>query len=408
MGHILYIHGTGVRQRPYEVGFERLKNGLKKAGFTDDLVGCNWGEQLGVRLDLLASMLPSSGNKGIGAPSEADKEDALWTVLQDDPLFELRIAAIEHSNQPVPMSIGGHSVSERLQESMNRFLKADTEKFGVTKKELSKAVSSVSKSSEFADLAKTFQDPKDNVLAELISRAVVAQIIAFHQFDLPGEEPSFCVNLELRNHFVDTLRMALSGQQNKSVGSWLGNRVLDVVTALVRNRREAIMNLSTRFIGDIFLYLQNGESIRKLISVTVESLTPPILVIAHSLGAVIMFDMLTSGECKKVDLLATVGTQIPFFYAMGALRNIQPNYHEGNSQGTSDQPSFKIPWLNAYNINDFLSFRASEVFKWDILDEWAAENSVPFPASHGAYFEDDDFYKFVFDHWQKVRVGDQP
>ena len=216
-------------------------------------------------------------------------------------------------------------------------------------------------------------------------------------------EPEIARNPSVRAEFEARLREAIApGGPKGVVGDWFRDRALELATALMKPRRAQIMDLSTRFFGDIFLNLRHGDDIRQMIRDTINQASPPVLVMAHSLGGDIMFDLLTRADPPKVAMLVTVGSQVPFFYAMDGLHSIQPDYDNGKPKGASTKQAFEFPWINVYNVNDLLSFRASGVFQWPNLTEFHLESKVPFPMSHGTYFSDSKFYEFVKTLWNPM------
>jgi hypothetical protein len=54
------------------------------------------------------------------------------------------------------------------------------------------------------------------------------------------------------------------------------------------------------------------------------------------------------------------------------------------------------PWLNIFDRNDFLSFRAGPTFRGvpDVTD-FEVSSGVPFPESHGAYFRMKKVYQRI-------------
>jgi hypothetical protein len=78
-------------------------------------------------------------------------------------------------------------------------------------------------------------------------------------------------------------------------------------------------------------------------------------------------------------------------YAIDALERIR----WGRAQATPF-----TPWLNLYNRQDFLSFRAAKIFAGvpGIRDE-AVDPGVPFPESHSAYWYHDKVYQLIREMW---------
>src|SRR5258708_18031009 len=96
------------------------------------------------------------------------------------------------------------------------------------------------------------------------------------------------------------------------------------------------------------------------------------------LGGIGCADLLIQHQSvrQQVQLLVTVGTQVPFFYEIGALHSLSPD-----QPLPPDFPS----WLNIYDLNDFLSYVGATVFPNQVQDV-LVDNRQPFPQAHGAYW----------------------
>ena len=117
----------------------------------------------------------------------------------------------------------------------------------------------------------------------------------------------------------------------------------------MRSRRNSFNEVAAFPIGDVLLYQSRGEEMRAFIRRKIETATPPITLMAHSLGGIACFDLLASSDPPVVAHLVTVGSQSPFFYEIGALASLKP---------TQKLPAGFPPWLNVFDRNDFLSFVA--------------------------------------------------
>lgn len=91
---VLFVHGTGVRGEGYEQTLLQIRQGMAKEGLPFGLRGCPWGEVLGVKRPEGRSV-PEYG--AMLAPQAIPKEQqqiALWFLLYEDPLYELRVLAL--------------------------------------------------------------------------------------------------------------------------------------------------------------------------------------------------------------------------------------------------------------------------------------------------------------------------
>jgi len=154
------------------------------------------------------------------------------------------------------------------------------------------------------------------------------------------------------------------------------------------------------FIGDVFVYLREGELRQQIRSEVGKALTEayaevkagkgPLVVVGHSMGGVILVDMLTNPGSAglpdgfEVDVLLTVGSQPGFF---GALDLLSHNLPAGSVRRKPDSVKH---WLNVFDPIDPLAFRTDMIFK-DAVD--LAFNSVTgITEAHSKYFQRPQFY----------------
>ena len=205
----------------------------------------------------------------------------------------------------------------------------------------------------------------------------------------------------------DALVTALDpGEGSLSVGSFLKDAIDRVtgrlrqvasapVTALVRAVRPAI----GLFIGDVFAYLDKGDlrgkiqgSIRTALlkAWTERAAGEPLILVGHSMGGVILVDMLSDPIDAglpadfKVDLLVTVGSQGGLFKAVGVLRGPPP--------GTARiaKPVGAKAWLNVFDPIDPLAFTAEPIFL-DVTD-LTFDSVTGVASAHTTYFKRPQFY----------------
>lgn len=197
------------------------------------------------------------------------------------------------------------------------------------------------------------------------------------------------------------------------VQSTTGNaRRLLSLTAL-STFRPSLSRDAGLFLGDAFVYLTSrgtpevpgsiplriGERLRE----GIELRTPddPLIVIGHSLGGVILYDILTgfppvgtSNDGFCIDALVTVGSQVGVFAELGRF------IVQGGSPALD--PGKKLPrpilvrqWLNVYDRTDIFAFRAEAVF--DGVFDYDFSNATGTLSSHGAYLRSPIF-------WERLRV----
>jgi pimeloyl-ACP methyl ester carboxylesterase len=119
-----------------------------------------------------------------------------------------------------------------------------------------------------------------------------------------------------------------------------------------------------------------------------------VVLLGHSLGGVVCFDLLASGVLLdgaatgpggrpgQVEGLVTVGSQAPLLYELDAL----PSRPYG-----SGLPGGFPHWVNVYDRRDLLSYLAAGVFGPGVTDV-EVDNRQPVSAAHSAYWTNDRFY----------------
>jgi len=176
--------------------------------------------------------------------------------------------------------------------------------------------------------------------------------------------------------------------------------------------RGRLTDEATLPVGDILLYQARGEEIRRSIADAIlaadaaaradlkEGESSRLAVVAHSLGGIAAADLLASDRTKPpgqrrldcVELLATLGSQTPFLYEIGALSSLR--YGKG-------LPESFPRWLNIYDLADFLSYvgHNDKVFG-EKVEDLQVFSRQPFPASHGAYFRNPAVWQTILDRLQ--------
>jgi len=193
------------------------------------------------------------------------------------------------------------------------------------------------------------------------------------------------------------------GQAVRAVTDPLRNAGADAVLKLIR---EPISNQVALFLGDIFVYLRARDSdpgrifdpIIKALSEAnaARSETGKLIVVGHSLGAVILYDLLSSppaleriatasGRPLQVDAWVTVGAQPGLFADMG-LYAVPPE-----PDGRLAKPDCVGAWMNVYDFTDVLSFLAKPFFT--DVEDFEFDNVSGALEAHTAYFQRPGFYK---------------
>lgn len=173
-------------------------------------------------------------------------------------------------------------------------------------------------------------------------------------------------------------------------------------TKLLGWTREPLNGTLGRFFGDVFIYF-NGrgdqsapgpipsrimQSWSQALSVVPDD--GPFVVIGHSLGGVITFDLLGhfwSG--RPVDLFVSVGSQVAHFEEMKLYRTSNPSIVIPQKAPT---PSNVKHWINVYDEVDIFSYTCNKIFDRVDIDARYDTGTYVIKA-HGAYFEQERFYE---------------
>jgi hypothetical protein len=399
-GTLFFVHGTGVRDEGYKASLDLITEGIKRTTVgLDEVRGISWGTEFGVKLDRLAEVLPVVPTKAAApAPTADEITAAVWAQLIEDPLFELRIAAVRPPATPTTAGLPqqefpGDKVAAKLKALS--LTDTDVEGTGLTAVEVKRAADWLATMPELAGAAQSFGDANDGDLNQAVARSLVASIISQHHYDAPGTAPAVVIDGTVRDRLVSIVANKLTPAPTKAfIADWLKHKAEEIAkaraTSFLRERRTGVTGASLPGIGDILFYQRRGQKILDRIDTEIKACTPPVLALGHSLGGIMLVDLLSRSASPKVKLLVTAGSQSPLFYIIDSLETLQP--------GGTAKPF--VPWLNIYDPNDFLSFRAEAVFpgRPDVRDEMV-NSKVPFPDSHSAYWRQDDVFRLIETAW---------
>jgi hypothetical protein len=379
---ILFVHGTGVREASYVQTAARIVAGLADIEWKAGVRPCNWGDTYGASLAYGGISIPEF--TGEAPPSEADQAlAALWQLLATDPMFELRELAGRKPPDFTPPNAQALALQFRVKVAALATL--DEAKKLLCQKVLphywEDAVAAVAKSDALENATK----PPRTVSSELrvaVGRAIAAQL----QYQL-ADDNFAALNTTLRDELATAVTDELGGRDKNFVTDWVKDRfkglALRWATSQARRQRDVLYNAAYPAAGDILLYQVCGKEIRDKISADIQACGDDTAVIAHSLGGIACVDLLIEKDHPNVKLLVTCGSQAPLLYELGALRSLKPkNPLPGH---------FPKTWLNFYDCNDLLSYRAAKVFSGPPADRRTLDIEIvsnqPFPISHSAYWD---------------------
>jgi len=161
---------------------------------------------------------------------------------------------------------------------------------------------------------------------------------------------------------------------------------LGFATSWASRRRGRLSDAILEEPGYILLYQARGGPIRTFIKDTINTCGGEVFVFAHSLGGIMVVDLLATERVPSVMGLITVGSQAPFLYETGALVSLSPD---------APLPSHFPPWLNVYDRSDFLSYVAAGVFPGSKIIDFEAISHQPALQAHSAYFTNDAVWRRI-------------
>lgn len=180
-----------------------------------------------------------------------------------------------------------------------------------------------------------------------------------------------------------------------------------------RSLRRTIQPYVTNFFGDIFVYLKSRgtlerpggiveritASLRSAAALT--SATDPLIVVSHSMGAAIAYDVLSHFATDvEVDTLVTVGSQVSWFEEMKLFASSDPAIPNAKHR-RAPKPQNLRRWLNVIDTSDYLSYATEPIFA-GATDLTFDSGRGPL-AAHTEYFKDVGFYQLLGEELAGVR-----
>ena len=385
MTTVIFVHGTGVRQQAYDESFGMVASALRKRAKVS-VKRCYWGH-LGSALRAGGASVPeydaTRAVEDTDASTVTDEEYlvALWGILYEDPLYELRVLAVRGGGgsdwAPGQLSPGAALAQKGQVFDVTPELRSLLERGGISE-EFEPTRLAVTSSTAY----RVALDEAPSALGDYraaVARALIAEAVL--RVKQSGKLPPVALDARLRDETERALIQSLGGEE-RSIGGWVKEQFCGLAfrlgTPYVERRRGAITDAAYPAAGDILLYQARGKEIRNFIRQQVADTSGPRVILAHSLGGIACVDLL-AGEPLDIQLLVTVGSQAPFLYEINALQSLA--YGE-------PLPAHFAKWLNIYDLRDFLSYKGGKIFPGRVTDV-AVDNRQPFPVSHSAYWEND-------------------
>jgi len=403
MPTLLFVHGTGVRETAFESTLNMIRDRLGARAPQVDVRGCYWG-YLGARLNDGGASIPLYDTaRGFAQPLAITEDDAasiaLWSLLADDPFFELRLLALRES-EGGELPPGSFPLGMQLEEAIEgmRAVARARDEFLALHDLLERhamldsfdaACEAVASSEPCGDLIRRANGDLNEYHWGL-ARAIVAMAMIL----TTEEHEGWRLDGLTREALADMVARRLGvpgnvGDTGRGIGGWVLRQIAGIgagiakrlVTNHMKRKRGAISDAAYPAAGDILHYQTHGADIRGCIRRAIMHAGGPVTVVAHSLGGIACVDLLME-EKLDVHRLITVGSQAPFMYeidALGSLRHAPPPLDDRLP------PHFPL-WTNIYDLRDILSYLAAGVFG-SRVEDLEVDNGKPFPDSHSGYWD---------------------
>lgn len=378
----LFVHGTGVRTDDFRRSLLLVKAGVTSQWPAAQVLPCAWGDKVGATLACKGVSIPDFS----GEPPPTDEAQALavlWELLATDCDFEWR----ELTGAPP----AGGFVDEAARDAQRRFpqrvqalgtldaalqlLPAEPERDAAWQAACAQAAQSEALQTALANLKRV-----DAGVRRAAARACVA---VWQQHAGAPAWPAAS-----RDALVQLLYDQLGGADAGRVTDWVTARFKTGVkrwaTDKARRERDVLFNAAYPAAGDILLYQARGDAIRAEISTAIRNSGDAVVVLAHSLGGIACVDLLVMEHHPNVKALVTFGSQAPLLYELGALHAL-PLQHPLPPTHQRLPDTFPPEWINVYDRDDLLSYKAAPIFTPRARDI-EARSGAPFPDSHSAYW----------------------
>ena len=415
MEHVVFVHGTGVREPAFTNTFNAVRTGLANELANVEVHPCYWAGSHGSNIGDGRSIPLYAQTMGMAA-SSVSSNIFEWSLLLDDPHIEFRLLASQES--PGGGTTPGRSPVVALRDQLGKLQQAAMAgaigALGATDNAI--FLESVANLLDMPELDKAVTvgvklAPSGNDLLDgvrlLAARAIVAGWMRI-LLDNGGLSPTGAT----RDLLVEDTFSSLGGGRAQIMG--IGKDLIGAVLAPVkmmlqtvvldpslrlaswgsRAYRHSVANAATPAVGDILIYQARGKPIRDFILNTAMAVGEPVVLLAHSLGGIACIDLLIEEARPCIKGVITAGSQAPFFYEIGALSQLAR---------ADAVPAHMPPWLNFYDKNDLLSFLAAPLMKaGNQVADVEAHSGQPFPVSHGAYWSNPAVWKASADFIRKL------
>jgi hypothetical protein len=393
---LLVVHGTGVRSESFGETLKQIRLKVKEFRLPCVVEPVLWGETLGIDFEGLSLPDPP-------VHSEEEQAQALrWQYLQVDPLFDLRLWCTPAAEPPKKVLGATPGATASWQDTISKYAGEYAERISLAtllgNNQLNafflpawnKVVASQLPKQAFAAAGED-----GPAVSRVFAEAVVAQMM----HDAAAADPPVALPPRLGAKIVAIMifdwQQARLGIKNLFL-KFFGEAAKTVIRPLRAGASRAIAPA----IGDILNYQAVGQDLRELIRKNIALAGGDVFVLSHSLGGVACFELMvderrnSANALSNVKGLITVGSQAPLLYEFGALQTLKKG---------SPLPADFPDWLNVYDENDLLSYRADRLFGEG--HDKQVDSMLPPLEAHSAYWKLDETWNAIGTLMRKALAG---
>jgi hypothetical protein len=306
----MFVHGTGVRSPAYAAACQLIETKLTQYAPDVELAKCMWGDDFGASLSHDGKSIPTYGETRSFGQFDEDALSALWFLLLQDPMFELRLLVDAHAeslnhvpNEEPPGVLMHHQfaalrLSDPLAQEMIAMGMGNASDILGARKILSEVVDQITSSIPYqkVELCRAAGSPRHR---EVLARALVAsmQKIAL-EAGLPMLDFKCLETLvkHVESMFGNDTRGILATVLTPFFGL-----LFNLSTWHARRKRTALTDAAYPAAGDILVYQARGASMRNFIRSHVSNFpNDEVFLLAHSLGGIACFEMLVEAAPSNV------------------------------------------------------------------------------------------------------------
>jgi hypothetical protein len=200
-----------------------------------------------------------------------------------------------------------------------------------------------------------------------------------------------------------TLRDRLSEVFDRALDATTRSTSATVQTAL----HDQVIRYVGRFVGNVFVYLHsrdNNELVKSIAGQVLDTIIraldqecdgSPLLIVTHSMGGNILYDLLTYyARDLAVDLWVAVASQVGMLEGMKLFKGSDLKTVAPQKVSVRDLKPRLKRWVNVYDPMETLSFLAQPLFA-DVDADISYRSGMGLIQAHGAYFQRASFCELL-------------